>query len=140
MKLKESEKAARAERLAKANELLAVIAGTGRKFFAHRGTVSRLELDARSRVWFVDAYTGRRIYTHHSWGEWRGFTQGGTMRVLVVWIQKYVLWGNQFPASQFGPWPSWVCGSDLWGYGEDIQKVRDAAARLGMVREKQAAA
>lgn len=140
MKLKESERAARRERLAKANELLGVIAGTGRRTFSHQGNVARFELDARSRVWFIDDYTRRRIYTHCPWGEWRGFTHGGTMRVLLIWMQKYILWGNSFPASQFGPWPKWVCGGDLWGYGDDMQKIRDAAWRLGMVYERPAAA
>jgi hypothetical protein len=44
--------AAKALRLEKANALLRVIAGCGRRFFEHQGRVGRLELDGRGRLWF----------------------------------------------------------------------------------------
>jgi hypothetical protein len=37
----------------------------------------------------------------------------------------------------FGPWPEWICGGDLWGYGAEMDVVRRAAQRLALVRETQ---
>lgn len=119
----------REQRLQLANAFIAVIAGTGRHFFAHEGHVSQFALDHRQRIWFVDAYTHRRIYTHYR-GRWRGFTQGGTMRALVEALRDYIRDGAK-PALGLGPWPSWICDGDLWAYGEDaMQEVRRVAAEL----------
>lgn len=71
--------AAKAARVAAANELIAVIAGCGRRFFHHQGRVARLERDARGRVWFVSEWSGKRQYTHYP-GQWRRFAHGGTTR------------------------------------------------------------
>ena len=119
----------RAERLAQANALLEVIAGCGRQFFRHGDRVARLELDARERVWFVDEYRGDRVFTHYT-GRWRHFNSGGTMRRLVERLRDYVMRAQPLPAGLFGPWPSWMCDGDLWGYGEDMQAVREAARPL----------
>ena len=117
------------DRLQKANTLIEVIASTGRRFLCYGDRVAQLELDARGRVWFVDHYTGRRIYTHHPC-VWRGFSSGETMRQFVEHLREYIFRGTLIPAWFFGPWPEWVSGGDLWGYGEDMEKVRRAAHEL----------
>ena len=66
-----------------ANQMLEAIAGCGRRFFSDSGNTSRFEVDERGRIWFIDCYKGRRIYTHYA-GRWRGFSQGGTLRALVL--------------------------------------------------------
>jgi hypothetical protein len=114
-----------------ANRLLRVIARTGRNFFRHGDDVSYMEIDKRGRVWFVDSYSKRRVYTHYS-GEWKGFTNGGTLRSLVIRLRDYIKRGTPVPALVFGPWPEWYCGGDLWGYGDDMGAVRSEAARLGI--------
>lgn len=120
----------KAARAAKANELLVAIAACGRRFFHHDGRVSRFDVDARGRVWFIDKYTQKRIYTHYRY-EWHGFSEGGTLRVLIENLRDFIRTG-QAPDLGLGPWPAWVCGGDLWGYGEDMQKVQGAAACLGL--------
>ena len=123
----------RQERLAAANELLSVIASCGRRFFGRGDHVAHLEQDARGRIWFVDAYMGRRIYTHYRW-EWRGFTGGGTLRCLVIHLRDFVRAGKTLSPRTFGPWP----GGDPWGYGDDMDVVRAAARRLGVVDTREA--
>lgn len=79
----------KAERLAKANEFIRVIATTGRKFFAHEGAISLLFLDSQGRIWILDSYSKRHIYTHYH-GAWKGFTNGGTMQQLIIRLREYI--------------------------------------------------
>lgn len=53
------------------------------------------------------------------------------MRALIEQLRNYIQTGNPQKLS-LGPWPKWICDGDLWGYGEDMQQVRDAATRLGI--------
>lgn len=124
--------ATKAERAEQANRFLAAIAGCGRKFFAHNGRVSRFEVDGRGRIWFVDAYREAKIYTACKWSRWRGFSEGGTLRALVLQLCDFIRSGT--PATiHLGPWPDWICGGDLWGYGSDMEQVRQAAQAAGVV-------
>jgi hypothetical protein len=117
-------------RLEKANQLLKVIASCGRRFFAHQGRVSRFELDTGGRVWFVDAYNEARIYTHRTNGRWRGFSEGGTLRSLVIALRDYIQTGEPIPSGYLGPWPDWYCAGDPWGYGESMKLVAEAAGHF----------
>lgn len=119
-----------------ANDLLLVIATTGRKFFNHKGSVSQLERDSRGKVWFIDSYTKKRVYTHYRY-DWRGFTNGGTMRWLIESLRDFIVHGTQIDCRKhFGPWPDWVCGNgDRWGYGaESMETIRAEAKRLGVCK------
>lgn len=124
------------ERLKAANELLVVIASCGRRFFysSRFDRTATMERDERGRIWFHDEYTGKRIHTHYR-GEWRGFTNGGTLQALVIALRDFIVCGRTVNARQFGPWSDWLCGGDLWGYGADMEQVRSAARRLGIVAE-----
>lgn len=132
MTKREREKLEQRSRLAAANVLIQVIAGNGRGFFGHNGRVSRLELDGRGRVWLIDKYHEKRVYTHHG-GRWRNFTEGGTLRDLIIRLRNYVKRGDAVNPAVFGPWPASYCAGDLWGYGDDMAKVREAAVKLGVV-------
>jgi hypothetical protein len=124
---------ARHERVATANALIATIASCGRRFYLHNGRVGRIEIDGRGRLWFLDAYTGRRVYTAYR-GYWRQFTEGGTLRGLVECLCAFVKTGEPLPPLIFGPWPQRVCHGDLWGYGaENMETIRTAARGLGML-------
>ena len=125
-----------ANRANRANELIETIADRGREFFSHpdRHGVSRFEVATNSRIWFVDGYTGKRIYLHYKyWG--REFSEGGTLRDLVNALKIYIVTGATIPAGHFGPWPHWILDSDLWGYGLDnMETIRAKAAELGIVK------
>lgn len=121
------------ERLKAANELLSIIASCGRHFFLHKDRVSLFELDQRGRVWFIDAYSCQRVYTHYVLGRWRGFSEGGTLRDVVIRLRDFILTGRQV-RNTFGPWPEWYSDSDPWGYAEHMQYVRSHAERLGIQR------
>jgi hypothetical protein len=98
-----SQRMLKEERVAKVNEMIGVIAANGRKFLAHNGNVARLEIDARGKVWFIDYYSGRRIYTHYH-GRWSGFTSGGTMRNLCEAFRDFIRDGSTLHPGAFGPW------------------------------------
>ena len=120
------------ERLQRANKLLRTIGSCGRRFFSREWDVSRLELDDRNRIWLWDSYTRKRIYTAYR-GRWRHFSQGGTMRDLVMALCQFVRNGTKLPNRTFGPWPETLCNGDLWGYGEDMVTVRKAAIELELI-------
>lgn len=136
--------------MAAANALLRAIASTGRRFFWYRderGTPVEervgqfVKLDDSWRLWFVDAYSQTPVYLHQpSWRGWRGFTNGGTMKRLIEHLRDFIRHGTPVPASEFGPWPDFVCGGDLWGYGADMEKIRAQAAVLGVTGAAQGCA
>ena len=110
--------------------MLAAIACCGRQFFrnADDNFVSRFELDARGRVWLIDHYSKRRIYTHDERGRWRGFSNGGTLRALICDLRDYITKGAHLHPGVLG------FGRDNhWAYGADIKIVQDAAERLGII-------
>lgn len=120
------------ERAKLVNQLVKVIGDHGRGFFRKGENYARIEVDERCRIWWVDDWTQKRIYTHTN-HRWLKFSHGGTMRNLVERFRDFVAAGKLLPAHIFGPWPDYLCGGDLWGYGDDMQKVRDAAVRLGLL-------
>lgn len=125
------------QRAETANKLLEVIASCGRRFFRYESAVATFEVDAQGRVWLNDEYSKRRIYTHYRY-EWRGFTHGGTLRTLIEKLRDYIRTGDPQRLG-LGPWPQWYCDGDLWGYGDAMQQVRDAAQSLGLIAERNAA-
>lgn len=116
-------------RAEKINVLIAAIASCGRRFFHHQGNIARMEVDERGRVWWVDHYSGKQVYTHRQWLG-RGFTSGGTLNRLVCAFRDYIMTGAPVKRGHFGPWPEWICDGDPWGYGEDMEKVRVAAKEV----------
>jgi hypothetical protein len=119
-------------RLECANALIVHIGGCGRQFFLNRekNSISYFWLDTRGRLWYWDAHSRRSIYTHYA-GRWRYFCEGGTLEHLVRGLRDFIQTGKRLPRSTLGPWPEW-CDDDLWGYGEDMECVREAARILGV--------
>ncbi|MCP4990877.1 MAG: hypothetical protein GY928_34000 [Colwellia sp.] len=129
------------QRIQKANELIKTIGTCGRKFFNfpdHHG-LARFEVDERGQVWFIDSFTGNRIRLHYrNWERTlkRKFNLGGTLKVLVKHLRHFIVKGELVPSSQFGPWPEWQCGGDVWGYGNDMERVRDCAIELEIIKRR----
>jgi len=125
----------RLERLKLSNRSLEIIASHGRRFFSTQSDrptyggperISRFEIGRAGRLWFIDKYTEKPIYVAYRRGDWRGFSDGGTLRSLVCAMADWI--GGKrsdFPLEHLGPWPTWVCQGDLWGYGDDMHKVRE---------------
>lgn len=124
----------KAERLAAANQLLAVISKHGRRFFYNKefDRVAHLKLSPRGRVLFVDDYTGVEIYTHKTTftNKWRHFSHGGTLRSLIESLRDYIIHGTPLHRGYIAPSRSWTDG-DIWGYGpEAAAAVRAEAFEL----------
>lgn len=120
------------QRIENVNAMIKVIGDCGRGFFKHNGQYASIECDWRGRVWWNDDYTEKRIYLHYRhWN--RGFSHGGTLRTLVNHFRDYVTKGTKVPASSFGPFPQYLCDGDLWGYGKDMETVREAARQLFII-------
>lgn len=123
---------AKQERLIAANKFIETIASCGRKFFSHEGFTSTMELSKQGRVFFIDHYTKKRIYTHKH-GRWNGFTSGGTMKSLIVNLRDFITTGDTLSAAYFQP----DMGNGFknpWGYGEDILIVKQSAIELGIAK------
>lgn len=129
----------KAQRLQHANELIRIIGSYGRRFFYYEeeDRYSYLKIDERGRVWYVDHYTRKSVYTHRTGfsSRWRGAALGGTLRNFVEQLRDYVVHGKKIPNSWLGPEGEWT-GGNVWGYeSEAMNAVRDRAAKLPVVRE-----
>jgi hypothetical protein len=121
----------RLQRCRKANDLIRVIGSCGRRFFVHKGRRAGFFLSPVGRVWFRDSYTRKAIFCHTRWLP-RGFSNGGTLNALVRAIARWIHRGDQL--SPYAFWsPRWACGGDTWGYGPDMEIVRDKALEIGLV-------
>ena len=105
------------ERVEHANALIRAISSHGRRFFYDRehDRIARMEVDANGKVWFIDDYSGKRIYTHYRY-HWSGFSHGGTLRDLVIAMRDYIRVGTKIPRGYIAPARQWTDG-DVWGYG-----------------------
>jgi hypothetical protein len=128
-------------RIETANQILRICASHGRRFFSQDAdSLTRMENPRVSeffvhplngRLYYRDKWRGAQIYVHHdpprrggSWG-WR-FSEGGTLGSLCRDLRDWILGKRDtIPLYHFGPWN--YCSGDLWGYGEDMVKVRAEA-------------
>lgn len=121
-----------------ANAILKVIASHGQCFFSQNAEgrrvsdtprISHFVLAANGYLYYVDKCRGVRLFANyeppggsaglHS----RNFSDGGTLLALVKNLRDFILRGEPI-RDHFGPWPSWICGGDLWGYGDAMETVR----------------
>ena len=127
------------DRVDHANELIRLIASCGREFFRNGETVAHMEIDKHGKIWFVDDYTRRRIYTHYS-GRWRGFSHGGTMRDLIKELRDYISKGKTLNPRIIASKGFYEDGSNIWGYEpSEAEALRKAAWKLPMFPQEEKA-
>ena len=131
----------RQNRVNAVNELVIVIARNGRNFFYRKSEkrYAKMIMKQNGRLYWVDDFTGDELYLHgNSFSSTRNFSHGETLKELVKSLKEFVMTGEKLHYG-LGPWPDWICNGDLWGYGDDMLKVRDAAYSLGIFsrREKE---
>jgi len=127
------------KRLENANQFIREIGTRGRRFFYDQKSdrYARLKLDGRGRVWFMDDYTGKWIYTHLRNRRWRGFSHGGTLRSLVERLCDHIKKGAELNPRYFDLRPH-SCSGHPWGYPhEDYPELRAAAIRLGIMPKQE---
>ena len=131
------------ERTEHANALIKIISQHGRRFFWNEKAqrVASFELDGRGRVWFIDDYNGKRIYTHPTGfgSRWRGFSHGGTLRALIEALREYITHGTQLHPEYIAP-ERMNPGSNIWGYStEEALAVRETAFKMPVIKRLLAA-
>lgn len=113
-----------------ANELIRLIASTGRQFFNYEengGSTGRFELRS-GRTYFIDGYLGKSIYAYENRFFRQKFTEGGTMQALILDIAEWIRTGKATNAKN--GYGGIYC--DHWGYpDEDMKKVREKAIEIG---------
>lgn len=118
------------ERLKMANELIDLIANTGRKFFNYEengGSKGCFELK-NGRTYFIDGYTNESIYAYDNRFFQRKFTQGGTMQALILDIAEFIRTGDSTNAKN--GYGGVYC--DHWGYpAEAMSKIQKKAKEIG---------
>lgn len=125
------------------NQVIRIIADHGRRFFYSQAVnrYASMEVDQRGKVWFVDDYSGKRVFTHETvWGgRWRGFSHGGTLRRLVEEFRDYIRTG--VPMNPLWLGQERFDDSNIWGYDEEgIRSVREQAGALPVFRQVDAVA
>jgi hypothetical protein len=126
----------RLTRIQNANALIELIASTGRHFFCGTEDIGRFDLDGRNRLRYRDPWNGAMIYPASN--GWRKFSEGGTMRAVIETLAHHINTGYVTPSNIFGPWPSWISEGDPWGYGADMDGVREKARELGILAKEMA--
>jgi hypothetical protein len=126
---------AKQQRAAEVNQVIRIIAAHGRRFFFSQAkqAYASMEVDARGKVWFIDDYSGKRIYVHKTGfdSRWKGFTHGGTLRGLVECFRDYICSGKQLHPSYLGPERANMSNGNIWGYEPGAMSiVREQAAAL----------
>lgn len=113
-----------------ANELIRIIASTGRQFFNYEengGSIGRFELRS-GRTYFINGYLGKSIYAYDNRFFRQKFTEGGTMQALILDIAEWIRTGKATNAKN--GYGGIYC--DHWGYpDEDMKKVREKAIEIG---------
>ena len=130
---KESKLTLKQRRTEQVNQVIRIIGTHGRRFFFNQvaDRYASMEVDQRGKVWFIDDYSSRRIFTHKTtWGgRWRGFSHGGTLRSLVEGFRDYIRTGEPMPPGYLGP--ERFDDSNIWGYDiEGMSAVRQQAGAL----------
>jgi hypothetical protein len=136
--------AAKKARVAEVNQVIGIIASHGRRFFFSQSSqrYASMEVDERGKVWFIDDYSGKRIYTHPTtWGsKWRGFTHGGTLRALVEAFRDYICTGKPLDPFYLGPERNNLSLGNIWGYEpEAMLAVREQACALPVFQKQEVA-
>lgn len=126
------------QRVEHVNQAIRIIGAHGRRFFFNQvaDRYASMEVDQRGKVWFIDDYSARRIFTHKTnWGgRWRGFSHGGTLRNLVEALRDYIRTGEPLSPGYLGP--ERFDDSNIWGYDEaDMKAVREQAGALPVFRQ-----
>ncbi|EGO5453273.1 hypothetical protein [Listeria monocytogenes] len=120
-------------RLQKANELIVLIATTGRRFFYYgeENRVSHFLFKNNGHIYFKDCYTRKEINTSHYRYFSPYFTDGGTMQALVQELADYIR--NDEPTSGQRGYGG-VYG-ESWAYPEsDMKKIQEKAIEIGFVK------
>ncbi|RDL44321.1 hypothetical protein DN730_07910 [Marinomonas piezotolerans] len=121
------------ERVDHANELIKLIAIYGREFLSHEGTIAHIELGKGGKVFYVDAYTRRRVYTNREHVRWSGFSEGGTMQSLISHLKRYILEGTPIDKRLIANPGFYQDGGNIWGYDQrEAEKLREQAFKLPM--------
>lgn len=115
----------KAQRCARANEFIKVIANCGRRFFyfGPKDRYGHFFIGHDGHLRWRDEYTNKAIYLSGN-GNWhRGFSNGGTLKDVIRMFAHYIRKNRPVNLHQFridGP----------WGYGEAMAQVVDAARRM----------
>lgn len=113
-----------------ANELIQLIASTGRKFFNYEengGSIGRFEL-RNGRTYFIDGYLGKPIYAYENRFFKQKFTEGGTMQALVMDIAEWIRTGKATNAKN--GYGGIYC--DHWGYPpQAMSAIQQKAKEIG---------
>ncbi|MGF6125152.1 hypothetical protein QF019_000341 [Pseudomonas frederiksbergensis] len=133
----ENKLALKQKRVEHVNHVIRIIAVHSRRFFYSQAVnrYASMEVDHRGKIWFIDDYSGKRIFTHKTvWGGRRGFSHGGTLRNLVEAFRDYIRTGDALPLGYLGP--ERFDDSNIWGYDEaGMKAVREQAGALPVFRQ-----
>ena len=117
------------DRCDRANKLIQVIANTDRAFFKSKGNIAEFIICEGNKLSYVDDYTRKHISIKHEYGEWDGFSHGGTLRYFIYNLGKWIEGEREY---FFGMY------STSWGYTlEGMCQIVEKARELGIIPEQE---
>jgi hypothetical protein len=107
------------QRCDEVNKVILAISNHGRRFFynGHHDRVASMYVAPNGHIYFIDAYTGGAIYVAYN-GRWRKFTNGGTLRDLVLQFYTYISKDVPINIGYIGLYRRAIVDGDIWGYGD----------------------
>lgn len=119
-------------RLNVVNNLITFISQRGRRFFYSKSKdrIAFMEMN-NNRIYYVDAYTGSRVYAYPHHTDRKGFSNGGTIWALVCEFSEFIRTGKDANGSHgYGG----LYGSG-WGHSDEIQQeIIDYAKEIGYLK------
>lgn len=122
----------RQKRIDDVNRIIKEIGDRGRRFFykPHHYGYARFIQEGRT-LWFIDDYTGAKIYPYERYYDQKGFSHGGTLWGLVNDFRYYIIKGKPSDGKHgYGG----LAGTH-WAYPEeDMEAIQRLARELGYIQ------
>lgn len=121
----------RLKRIEIVNRIIQEIGNRGRHFFykPHHHDYARFIQEGK-KLWFIDDYTGAKIYPYEQYYEQKGFSHGGTLWGLVNDFRYFIIKGEHSNGKHgYGG----LTGTH-WAYpDEDMKAIQQLARELGYI-------
>ncbi|SCA85854.1 hypothetical protein [Bacillus glycinifermentans] len=107
------------------NDLIKLIASIDRRIFFCKFTDRIAYFRFKTKLFFVDDYTGEDVYPYQLGYEAKGFSHGGNMWELINSFRRFIITGKPGDLRDY---------KEIWAYSkEGCMKIRQKAKEIGFI-------
>lgn len=105
------------------NELIKLIASTDRSIFYCKSKDRVASFRFKTKLFFIDDYTGEYVYPYERGRRVEGFSHGGNMWQLVNSMREFIITGRYGDLRDY---------KEIWAYSrEGCEKIRQKSKEIG---------